>query len=79
MIHDGVLVEGADRIKRIAFGFRRFRYHRIRVLLYDGKPNWDLLDTITLGWFPMRRFDPRRNPLENQNAGYPRSPTARGS
>ncbi len=35
------------RIKRIGFGFRRFRHYRIRVLLYAGKPNWDLLTTIT--------------------------------
>jgi transposase len=35
------------RIKRIAFGFTRFRNYRIRVLLYAGKPNWDLLPTIT--------------------------------
>ena len=35
------------RIKRIGFGFRRFRNYRIRVLLYTGKPNWDLLPTVT--------------------------------
>jgi hypothetical protein len=35
------------RIKRVAFGMRRFRHYRIRVLLYAGRPNWDLLDTIT--------------------------------
>ena len=35
------------RIKRIGFGFRRFAHYRIRVLLYAGKPNWDLLATIT--------------------------------
>ena len=35
------------RIKRIAFGFRRFRSFRIRALLYAGRPNWDLLATIT--------------------------------
>jgi transposase len=34
------------RIKRIAFGFTRFRNYRIRVLLYAGRPNWDLLATI---------------------------------
>jgi hypothetical protein len=33
------------RIKRIAFGFRRFRNYRIRALLYAGRPNWDLLTT----------------------------------
>lgn len=35
------------RIKRVAFGFRRFAHYRIRALLYAGPPNWDLLDTIT--------------------------------
>ncbi len=35
------------RIKRIAFGFTRFRNYRIRALLYAGRPNWDLLATIT--------------------------------
>jgi transposase len=35
------------RIKRVAFGMRRFRHYRIRVLLYAGRPNWDLLPTIT--------------------------------
>ena len=35
------------RVKRAAFGFRRFARYRIRVLLYAGKPDWDLLDTIT--------------------------------
>jgi transposase len=35
------------RIKRVAFGFRRFRNYRIRTLLNAGRPNWDLLATIT--------------------------------
>ena len=35
------------RVKRVAFGFTRWRNYRIRVLLYAGKPNWDLLATIT--------------------------------
>ena len=35
------------RIKRIGFGFRRFTNYRTRVLLYAGKPNWQLLETIT--------------------------------
>jgi transposase len=35
------------RVKRVAFGFTRFRNHRIRVLLYAGRPNWDLLATVT--------------------------------
>lgn len=35
------------RIKRVAFGITNFTHHRIRCLLYAGKPNWALLDTIT--------------------------------
>ncbi|HEY3144549.1 MAG TPA: transposase [Acidimicrobiales bacterium] len=35
------------RIKRIAFGLTVFRHYRIRALLYAGRPNWDLLATIT--------------------------------
>jgi len=34
------------RVKRVAFGFTNFRNYRVRVLLYAGKPNWDLLATI---------------------------------
>ena len=37
----------AKRVKRVAFGFRSFRNYRVRTLLYAGKPNWDLLATIT--------------------------------
>jgi transposase len=35
------------RVKRAAFGFTSFRNYRIRSLLYAGRPNWDLLATIT--------------------------------
>lgn len=35
------------RVKRVALGFRRFAHYRIRALLYAGKPNWDLLATVT--------------------------------
>ena len=35
------------RVKRIAFGFRRFANYRIRSLLYAGRPNWALLATVT--------------------------------
>jgi transposase len=35
------------RVKRTAFGFRRFAHYRIRSLLYAGRPNWELLDQIT--------------------------------
>ena len=34
------------RVKRVAFGFRRFANYRIRTLLYAGRPNWDLLPTV---------------------------------
>jgi hypothetical protein len=34
------------RIKRIGFGFRRFTHYRLRVLLYAGRPNWNLINTI---------------------------------
>ena len=36
------------RIKRIGFGFRNFHNYRIRVLLYAGKPNWRVLDSIVV-------------------------------
>ena len=35
------------RVKRAAFGFRNFANYRIRALLYAGKPDWPLLDTLT--------------------------------
>jgi len=34
-------------IKRVAFGFTSFRNYRVRSLLNAGKPNWDLLATVT--------------------------------
>ena len=37
----------AKRVKRAAFGFTNFNNYRIRALLYAGKPNWALLDTLT--------------------------------
>jgi len=36
----------AKRIKRVAFGLVNFRHHRIRCLLYAGRPDWTLLPTI---------------------------------
>ena len=46
-----VPTEGANnlikRVKRIAFGFRKFANYRIRVLLYAGKPDWSKLATVT--------------------------------
>ena len=35
------------RVKRAAFGLPDFNNYRIRALLYAGKPNWALLDTLT--------------------------------
>ena len=35
------------RVKRAAFGFTNFANYRIRALLYPGKPDWTLLDTLT--------------------------------
>ena len=35
------------RVKRAAFGFRRFAHYRIRALLYAGKPDWSLLAGLT--------------------------------
>lgn len=35
------------RVKRVASGSTRLRNYRIRVLLYAGQPNWDLLATST--------------------------------
>ena len=36
------------RVKRVAFGFTNFANYRIRALLYAGKPNWALLNTLTV-------------------------------
>jgi transposase len=35
------------RVKRVAFGMRNFDHYRIRSLLYAGRPNWTLLNTLT--------------------------------
>jgi transposase len=35
------------RVKRVAFGIVNHRNYRIRALLYAGKPNWNLLNSIT--------------------------------
>ena len=42
-----------ERVKRVAFGSRKFRNYRIRTLLYVSKPNWNLLATLTLRCNPM--------------------------
>jgi transposase len=39
--------EGVNNLaKRIAFGLVNFRHHRVRCLLYAGKPDWALFKTI---------------------------------
>ena len=37
----------AKRVKRVALGFTNFANYRIHALLYAGKPNWALLNTLT--------------------------------
>ena len=37
----------AKLIKRVSFGNANFDHYRTRVLLYAGKPDWTLLDTLT--------------------------------
>ena len=44
--HRGREQSGQTR-QRAAFGFTNFDNYRIRALLYAGKPNWALLDTLT--------------------------------
>ena len=36
------------RVKRVAFGFTNFENYRIRALLYAGRPNWRVLDSIVV-------------------------------
>jgi transposase len=36
------------RIKRIGFGFTNFRNYRIRALLYAGRPNWRILQSVVV-------------------------------
>jgi transposase len=36
------------RVKRTGFGFRNFENYRIRILLYAGKPNWRILNSIVV-------------------------------
>ncbi len=37
----------AKLIKRVSFGTANFDHYRTRVLLYAGKPDWNLLDDLT--------------------------------
>lgn len=46
-LNNGATEALIKRIKRAGFGLRNSANYRIRVLLYAGKPNWDLLTTIT--------------------------------
>lgn len=57
------------RIKHIGFGLRRFRHYRARALLYAGKPNWNLLATVT----------PRRNPTRQYRRSCRPVPQERGA
>ena len=41
------LLDSDHEGRLIAFGFTSFRNYRIRSLLYAGRPNWSLLDTVT--------------------------------
>ena len=36
------------RVKRAGYGFRNFESYRVRILLYAGKPNWRILDSIVV-------------------------------
>jgi hypothetical protein len=36
------------RVKRVAFGFTNFENYRIRVLLFAGKPNLRVFDSIVV-------------------------------
>jgi transposase len=36
------------RVKRAGYGFRNFESYRIRILLYAGRPNWRVLDSIVV-------------------------------
>ena len=44
------------RVKRSAFGFTNFDNYRIRALLYAGKPDWALLETLTPTQFAKSRI-----------------------
>ena len=46
------------RVKRAAFGFTNFDNYRIRALLYAGRPNWALLDTLTPTYYAESRKFP---------------------
>jgi hypothetical protein len=42
--------------KRVGFGFRSFKHHRIRVLLNAAGVNWNLILTLTPRCYPKRQF-----------------------
>ena len=60
------------RVKRVAFGFRRFDHYRTRALLYAGQPDWALLNTLTPPCEPKRQ---KRPPL--RGGGSSRTQSAR--
>ena len=43
---EGQIVMSSSRFKRVAFGLVNFRHHRVRCLLYAGKPDWSQFPTI---------------------------------
>ena len=51
------------RIKRILVRVPRFRNYRIRVLLYSGRPNWNLLPHHQPRSNPMSQFSDAVNAL----------------
>ena len=54
-----------ERVKRAAFGIRRFAHHRVRAHLYAGKPDWTLLNGLTPAESeaPLMPGDPRNRVL----------------
>ncbi len=46
-VSNGPTEAANNLVKRVAFGMRNFDHYRIRSLLYAGRPNWTLLDTVT--------------------------------
>ena len=37
--------QSLQAVKRVGFGFTRFRTYRVRFLVYAGRPNWDRVQT----------------------------------
>ena len=64
------------RVKSAAFGFTSFRNYRIRSLLYAGKPNWDLLATVTPPGIPGSQYPMSRERHETQPQAVNSQPRA---